>query len=397
MKKSVCLIIVAGALSLVMGCATIQGTKEPKVARIGFLAGLTGFGSEGLVLGWQGAQLAEEWINEQGGVTVGGQTYMIELVSADTGGNPETTKAAAARLIRDESLNLIAGGVMPHIISSATTVTEEAGVILVPWYNCASPMELGPDTPNTFLSHIGSVGGAIAGFSFLKEAYPDAKTVTIIIPNDGSIPFLGPIVARQAKAEGYEVLGEVIGWDIDTVDFTSVISEALEREPDSMALINGWPAAVGSMLKAARERGFGGPVFSPFHPGPDVREIAGIEASTHYFTVAFPFEGSDVPPLVSEISQRAKAEYGFVHYYHIGGFNAVYVLLKVIEAAQSIDPDDIRETWEKMDSIETVYGSGRMGGKSTYGIKHAVNHSAAIQTMMNGEVEHVKWIDVYVP
>ena len=72
----------------------------------------------------------------------------------------------------------------------------------------------------------------------------------------------------------------------------------------------------------------------------------------------------------------------------------MYALINVIKAADSIDPDAVKAQWEKMSTIETVFGKGMNGGDETYGIKHHVLAvPSSYQKAMNGEVAFRGWIE----
>ena len=90
-------------------------------------------------------------------------------------------------------------------------------------------------------------------------------------------------------------------------------------------------------------------------------------------------------------------KFGYALYYNYWGFNGVYVVAKVIEAAQSLDPTEVRDHWEKMEKVDSIYGPAPMGGKKTYGINHTACHPVAIQSLIDGKVNHVKWVDILVP
>jgi hypothetical protein len=77
---------------------------------------------------------------------------------------------------------------------------------------------------------------------------------------------------------------------------------------------------------------------------------------------------------------------------HIFGWNALWVLAQAIEEAQSLDPTEVAQSWEDMESLETAFGSAYMGGLETYGINHEVVRPFGFSRLMNGEVEFIKWI-----
>jgi branched-chain amino acid transport system substrate-binding protein len=370
---------------------------ESKTLRIGGLYCLTGFGSSAETYIAQGAKLAEEWINEKGGITIKGQKYPVELVIEDMKGTADGAVAAATKLAYDHKVKIVVGTVVPFMVQAAGTVLEPAKVLRAVLYNCGMPSEYGPKTPYMFLTYDSTIEGMRAALDYLKEAYPKVKSVSYIIPDDGSVPYLDKIFREKASSVGYEV-ATVEKWAMNTQDYTPILTKVLAAKPDAIAFANGWPQATGSMLKIAREMGFKGPVFGcNYDDAYQIREIAGIQASTDFFIHQIDLESPAMTPMIKEIVKRAKAKYGKVYGMHIWGFNPFYELKQVIEKAQSADPAAIKDTWEKMKTIDTVYGPGKMGGLKTYGINHTVCAPCPIVALMNGEVKWVKWVDVFSP
>jgi hypothetical protein len=101
--------------------------------------------------------------------------------------------------------------------------------------------------------------------------------------------------------------------------------------------------------------------------------------------------------MINEINERAQAKYGRLSPTYVWGFNAPYCLIQAIEHANSLDPDVVKDSWGEMTSIETAYGSGRMGGMNTYGINHTVTYPMPLTALQNGEVVWVKWQEVPMP
>ncbi len=395
-KKSLTVLGIVYVILLLVAYPFVAFSAEKKL-EIGVLAALTGFGSGAETLIVQGAQTAKEWINERGGINIKGQKYSIDLVIEDTKGSADGSVAAANKLVYDRKIKFVVGTVVPYSIQAVGTVTEPAKVLRSSFYNCATPSEYGKGTPYTFMGNDGTVEGNTALLTYLSEAFPKLKTTVLVIPDDGSIPYLGPIMKRVAEERGLTVLGDIVSWTHDTVDFNPIMAKALSRKPDTLTLINGWPGPVGAMLKAAREAGFTGPVSCAHNPGEDILQVAGPVASTNYFSTGIVGDSPEMAPMIKEITSRLIKEHGHALYYNFWGFNGVYVLLKAIEAAQSVDPDTVKNNWEKMESIESIYGRAFMGGLKTYGIKHTVGHPVAIQSLMDGQVKHIKWVDVLVP
>jgi branched-chain amino acid transport system substrate-binding protein len=384
-------------------CITLSLLAQPSLAaeektlKIGGLFCLTGFGSSAETYIAQGAKLSEEWINEKGGLTINGEKYKVELVIEDMKGTADGAVAAATKLAFDHKVKIVIGTVVPFMVQAAGSVLEPAKVLRAVLYNCGMPSEYGPQTPYMFLTYDSTIEGMRAALDYLKEAYPDVKTVAYIIPDDGSVPYLDKMFREKATSIGYEV-ATVEKWAMTTQDYTPIITKVLASKPDAIAFANGWPQATGSMLKIIREMGYNDPVFGcNYDDAYQIMEIAGKEASTNFFIHQIDLDSPDMTPMIKEIAKRAKAKHGKAYGMHIWGFNPLYELKQVIEAAQSVDPTALKDTWENMKTIDTVYGPGRMGGLKTYGINHTVCAPCPIVALMDGEVKWVKWVDVYSP
>ncbi len=370
---------------------------EEKTVKIGGLFCLTGFGSSAEALIAQGAELSEQWINEQGGLTINGKKYKVKLIIEDMKGTADGAVAAATKLAYDHKVKIVVGTVVPFMVQAAGSVLEPAKVLRAVLYNCGMPSEYGPQTPYAFLTYDATIEGMRAALDYLKEAYPKVKTVAYIIPDDGSVPYLDKMFREKAASVGYKV-ATVAKWAMTTQDYTPIITKVLASKPDAVAFANGWPQATGSMLKITREMGFDGPVFGcNYDDAYQIMEIAGKEASTNFFIHQIDLDSPQMTPIIKEIVKRARAKYGKVYGMHIWGFNPLYELKQVIEAAQSTDPEVLKNTWANMKTIDTVYGLGRMGGLKTYGINHTVCAPCPIVELMDGKVKWVKWVDVYSP
>jgi len=389
---SVFLVLLLVALPFMAACEE----KEPQTLKIGALMSLTGFASASEALIWEGVQLYEEWINEEGGITIDGQPYTIDFVVEDGQSSADGAVDAATKLVYDHEVDFIVGTVMPFMVIAAGTVTEPAGVIRVAYYNCGTPDEYGANTPYTFVCNDTTLDYMTPNMQYMKEAYPDLTTISVLTPDDGAPAFFEPVFDQKAAAEGLEKVGWVL-WPLDTTDFTTFVVNALAPEPDAIFLINGWPIHMGAMLKAARELGFTGPVFACHEDPYDIREVAGVEASTEFYVHNVKMDDPEMTDMIREIASRGEATYGKASPTHVWGWNACYCLTQAIEEAQSLDPAVVKDSWEQMTSIDAAYGSGRIGGLSTYGINHTVSYPMPLSALQDGEVVWVKWQEVPLP
>jgi branched-chain amino acid transport system substrate-binding protein len=368
----------------------------PQTLKIGAIMSLTGFCSASETLVWDGVQLFQDWINDEGGIKVGGQKYNIEFVVEDGQSSVDGAVAAATKLIYDEGVKFIVGTVVPPFVIAAGTVTEPAGVIRVAYYNCGVPDEYGPNTPYTFICNDTTIDYMTPNMQYMKEAYPDLRTITVVTPADGSASYWGPVFRQKAADEGLEVVG-LEEYALDTTDYTPVTVKALATNPDALFLVNGWPIMMGSILKAARELGFTGPVFACHEDPYDILEVAGPEASTEFYVHNIKVDAPEMTDMIKEINERALAKYGRTSPTYVWGFNAPYCLIQAIEEANSLDPTVVKDSWEKMKSIEAAYGHGKLGGMKTFGINHTVSYPMPLSALQDGEVVWIKWQEVPLP
>ncbi len=389
---SICLVLVLTISPFMAACEE----TPPQTLKIGALMSLTGLFSASETLVWDGVQLYEDWINDEGGITINGQKYNIQFVVEDSQSTADGTVAAANKLIYDHGVKFIVGTVVPFTVTASGSVTEPAGVIRVAYYNCGMPDEYGPNTPYTFICNDTTLDYMTPNMQYMKEVYPDLKSIAVVTPDDGAPPFFEPVFKQKAAAEGLDV----VGWELyalDTEDYTPVTVKALASDPDALFLINGWPIMMGSILKAARELGFTGPVFACHEDPYDIREVAGPEASTEFYVHNIKIDDPGMTDMIKEINERSQAKYGRTSPTYVWGFNAPYCLVQAIEEADSLDPAVVKDSWEKMNSIKTVYGDGRMGGMSTYGINHTVSYPMPLSALQDGEVVWIKWQEVPLP
>jgi len=111
---------------------------------------------------WAGATLAQEAINRNGGVEIGGVSYILELISIETGEetvDPTGLTGVAALTAAIDSVDFILGGLRAEAVEVYRDVAMEKGVIFI---NCGAAAET--------LQH--SVVNDYAGYRFWFKGAP---------------------------------------------------------------------------------------------------------------------------------------------------------------------------------------------------------------------------------
>jgi branched-chain amino acid transport system substrate-binding protein len=389
MKKTGHFIMLACIFILLTVAALPCFAAETKTLEIGALDALTGFMAPGEGPINAGEELCVEWINDNGGITIHGQKYLIKLVTEDTKSTGEGMIAAATKL-SGQGIKFFVGGIAAHQNVAANSVLVPAGLTRISNYNTLNPAEMGPDTPQTF-AHNTACDGFRPLLAYVKEIAPKAKTIAFICPLDGGtadrIRVFGPI----AKEAGFELIYHA-EYQQETQDFTPVVQKALKSGADVFFPMDGWPYHIGNIVKTARSLGYTGPIFgTPANNIRDVLAIAGPEAAEGYFGATWDMLSPQMPPIMKEIVKRSKAKTGGEpNHWHSFGWNSCWELIQAIESAQSLDPAVVAKHWKTMKTINTVSGTGTMGGLKTFGINSTVCSPLWIVKVEKGKVVTVK-------
>ena len=82
----------------------LRTLPRPRSLVIGEIETLTGASSDNLKLAASGAYLAQQYVNNHGGITINGETYMVDIKLEDNKGTADGASAAATKLIQDEGV-----------------------------------------------------------------------------------------------------------------------------------------------------------------------------------------------------------------------------------------------------------------------------------------------------
>jgi branched-chain amino acid transport system substrate-binding protein len=395
-KKTVFIltILLIVAVLVMAGCPKPAPATE-KTLKVGALMSLSGWFVVNDLGGWQAIQTAAEMINDQGGITINGQKYNIEVVVEDCKSTMDGVTAAANKLVYEQGVKFIVGP-SAFFTSAATPVTEPAKIITVPTWNCNTPGELDASTQYIFAVD-GNVPADMAATKFIRQAYPDAKNIALIVPDDGTGPFVEPIVRDLLAAAGITIVGDTIMYPNEMEDFSPIVAQINQLEGvDLIYQLVGVNPHVAAIAKGLRGSGNHLPYVTGL-PTPviEIALISGMEAAEGVSSVAASDDDPDNTALMNELFSREKAKYGEDYIGRVAGANSLFILAEVIEAAQSLDPTVVKEKWESMDKVETIYGVGTVCGDKTFGINHHfVAHPQPITRIQGGKVVPAGWIDI---
>jgi branched-chain amino acid transport system substrate-binding protein len=397
MKRKVIILIallIVAVLAMV-GCPS-PGPAPEKTIKIGALLATTDWWAAAYDLSILAmTEISVDMINEEGGVTVNGEKYKIELVVGDTQSTFDGVASAANKLVYDEGVKFIVGPT-GFFVPPASPVTNPAGVMMfIGWHLCV-PAECDASTPWNFAHSHGSLTKDIAAIKSIRRDFPEAKNIAIATPDDGAIPYLMPPVEALLAENGFTVVGEIIPYPNEMEDFSPIVAKIQAIEgADAIFVERAIPPSLGSIVKLLRDGGNHLPIFtgSPIAMA-EIATIAGATSTEGVRGMIETLNDPDMPPLMTEMASRVTAQHGTDYPLSYQCATGVYLFKTLIEAAQSLDPVEVKAKFESMDTVDTIYGVGVIGGEETFGIKHVVANPVPVQKWENGKAVPGGWIDI---
>jgi branched-chain amino acid transport system substrate-binding protein len=361
------------------------------ILKIGAIWGLSGPGSQVQAVMRDAAVLAVEWINNKGGIEVGGRKYKIELIVEDNKSTAQGCTNAATKLVHRDKVKFVTGMIVPFQFEAVQPITEPNQVIL----STAKCAYLRPQNRYTFSSTQAFTAPYPGLYNSLLKRYPAVKKMGYIAADDpgalATIKFARSVAGRHGLA-----LLEPLLVPYAAKDFYPVWTKLVSETPDAVDIGIMAPDSIGMDVRHGREIGFKGPIISVSTADAiTLANLMGPEAATDFLFGGFDMNNPDNPPMVKEIMRLWKERYGRpFNLDGLDGWSSVWALTQAIEKAQSLDPNEVVKVWENMKTIETPWGTGTMGGAKTYGINHMVLAPAPISQLKKGKVDSTSW---YMP
>jgi branched-chain amino acid transport system substrate-binding protein len=226
--------------------------------RIGAIWGLSGPGSQLQVIMRDAAVLATEWLNDKGGIKIGGQQYDIELLIEDNKNTADGSVAAATKLVHRDKTKFVTGMIVPFQINVVETVTEPARVLLA----SAKAASLNFKSHLSFSTTASIVAPLPGLYEALAKWYPNAKTIGFTAHDKAGAQAVLKAAREIAKARGFR-LQEPILTVFGTKDYYPTWTKALKDRPDAVDIGVGFSDAISANIRQGRELGFKGPIVTP--------------------------------------------------------------------------------------------------------------------------------------
>jgi branched-chain amino acid transport system substrate-binding protein len=201
-----------------------------------------------------GAQLAEQFFNERGGVN----GRPIKLIMQDTAGDEAGAINAFQTLINNNQVVGIVGPTLSQQAFAADPIAEQAKVPVVAPSNTAK----GIPQIGEYIARV-SAPVAVVAPNALKAALainPNIKKVAVFFAQNDAFSKSETVTFQQAVTDTFKLdLVTVQQFQTTDTDFTAQVTNALAAQPD-LAIISGLAADGGNLVKQLRDVGFQGPI-----------------------------------------------------------------------------------------------------------------------------------------
>lgn len=371
------LMCVSMILAVVSGCGAGGETATSDAIKIGFYGPLTGPTSLAGQASKNGADLAVEEINAQGGIN----GVPVELIAYDDKSSPEQAVKDVTKLIDSDHVQGIVASLHSGNILAAAPIIEEAKVPTVGLGT--SPEWLQKGYTYLFRSLANNDYGNIGVCDLIEKM--GYQKVGILYRAEDYSKFNADDITVKLQERGISVVASESFPAKDT-DYTAQITNILNAQPDTIVSYAG-SENLGLILKQLRQKGYDGYLFGDQSlTMPDIREVAGAAADGAIFSANYILP-NDPEGASNDIEKRFCQSYidkfGSMpesdNAYR--AYDAVYILARGIQDAGSLEGEAVRDAIENITDLQGIAGTFNFKGNHGEGIDQVRNY-----IIMDGEI-----------
>lgn len=387
MKRRVVLKSAVAAAALSAFAAGSAWAQNPTL-KIGFVGVTSGPAAAWGISNQRSMETRAAWINEMGGYTIGGTTYDVEIVSFDDQKDPKRAIAGMEKMAQ-EGIHYVVGPNVDDGAAAVRPVAEANGIMYFPY---AFPKELyTAPASNAVLGMVANYQSGPAIYKYLMEN-EGVKTVAFIAANESD-----PLSQRDggvaaAEALGLEVVSDNVTYQVDTTDFTPVLTPVLRTRPDLLVLAGVSPANAPQLIRSARELGYQGLISTETAQDAQVLAEGAGDMANGFISVG----GASTPELASDAMREFVQRYtDMFGEYNDESNTKVYALEYILETlkANPAAIDDVQAFQATMDTFEApnpyMVGDAKLRyvGESSFGQKRQVAVPLVVNVYQDGKFE----------
>jgi len=320
----------------VAGCADITGGGDEGPIKIGFNAPLTGFASADGQSAEQGAKLARDLINDDGGV----DGREIRLLVEDDAAASDQAVPVAKDFINNENVHFGVSGSYSTPTRAISTLYNENEVPFISAYATH------PDITNgdyTFRVGIWApLHGKVA--AKIADERMDVETAAVFKMNNDFGKTISNQFVESAKERDIEIVYTTT-YDVGESNFRSALNSVKGKDPD-MLHATGYYHEAANIAKQKAEVGVKGTLFGEEgYDSPKFFELGGQSCNGTVITTNLN-RGSDNEGTTTFIEEYRNKYDMRADMVAANSYDAVRLAAKAVEEGGSTDPDTVAETIE---------------------------------------------------
>ncbi len=304
MEAGICFFLVT---MMVFSVSNAFGQSTPmKTVKVGCSLPLNiSFGSEIK----RALELAVNIVNQEGSLTVGKETYRIEMVIYDNKYKPEPAIAATQRLINIDKVKGLVGDTGAGPILASIPIVQQSGLPML----CSSHSDNTLNPKFKYVYNVTTARSVDMLYRLLMKTRPDIKSAVVAAQDDET----GHDMTRRGLTYlgqgGVKVL-ESFYFPRDMRDYTPVATKVAALKPDLFAIpgFGGTAENVGLMFKALYDTTWRGATFVT--AAPVVKDLANIcprgEADGLYMPLGDFTMLPSAPPIALKMRKAFEQKYG---------------------------------------------------------------------------------------
>jgi branched-chain amino acid transport system substrate-binding protein len=309
-------------------------------------------------------QFAVDTINEHGGATIGEFRYKLALKIHDNQSDVNRSVRLQNDLITKDRAHFLLGSYSSNDVLASAPLADQYQVPMV---------QAGGASNRIFARGYKYVFGTLPAadeyfrstIEMLQRLTPMPKTVAIVMGDDPFDIELAQGTQALLRAAGLEVVLQQ-QYSERTPNFANILTLLQARRPDVL-LWSGHESRAISFIRQSKGRNFNPNLLASFTVAvstANFRSTLGNDANYAFgMTPWLPSERLKDRWFgdASQFSKAFEEKFGYAPDYHVAAaVAAVQTLVHAIEAAGTIESDDVRDAIAKLD-FESIYGRVRFG------------------------------------
>ena len=346
------LLFCIGSLLAIIGMLFIYHLYFSSI-KLGFSAGLSGLKSELGISGRNGAQLAVEEINRNGGI----RGRKVELLVMDDKNNAETACVVDQKLAK-QGVNIIIGHMVSSVAVDTVKNANENKILLI-----------SPTIATDELSHIDDnfirviASNKVQGYSLAKAVLRETTARSIAIVYDENNASFARIIKENFEVQMKDSGASVVATASfkNRSDFKNIISEVRESKAEGILLIASAIDA-GMFCQQSRKQNLKLPVFSPMWTMTnDFIQAGGADAEGAYLISQVDLENEEATYV--EFQKEYQERYGeSPSFSSVLSYDAVRVAAVAIQEAGTDSSDQVKDAILRVGEFSGLQGHIKLDG-----------------------------------